>query len=35
MTTYWLERAWTGEGPVRSGVRVTVEDGVFTEVADG
>ena len=35
MTTYWLERAWTGEGPVRPGVRVTVEDGVFTEVADG
>ena len=35
MTTYWLERAWTGQGPVRSGVRVTVEDGVFTEVADG
>jgi formiminoglutamate deiminase len=35
VTTYWLERAWTGQGPVRSGVRVTVEDGVFTEVADG
>ena len=35
MTTYWLERSWTGEGPVRSGVRVTVEDGVFTEVVDG
>jgi len=34
MTAYWLERAWTGEGPVRSGVRVTVEDGVFTEVVD-
>ena len=34
MTAYWLERAWTGEGPVRSGVRVTVEDGVFTEVAE-
>jgi formiminoglutamate deiminase len=35
VTTYWLERAWTGDGPVRDGVRVTVEDGVFTEVADG
>ena len=35
MTTYWLERAWTGDGPVRSGVRVTVDGGVFTEVADG
>jgi formiminoglutamate deiminase len=34
MTAYWLERAWTGEGPVRSGVRVTVEDGAFTEVAE-
>jgi formiminoglutamate deiminase len=35
VTAYWLERAWTGDGPVRDGVRVTVEDGVFTEVADG
>jgi len=34
MTAYWLERAWTGDGPVRTGVRVTVEDGVFTEVVD-
>jgi formiminoglutamate deiminase len=35
VTAYWLERAWTGEGPVRSGVRAIVEDGVFTEVAEG
>ena len=35
MTTYWLERAWTGDGPVRDGVLVDVEDGVFTRVASG
>ncbi|MEO5709421.1 MAG: formimidoylglutamate deiminase [Nocardioidaceae bacterium] len=35
MSSYWLERAWLGDGPVRDGVRVTVEDGVFAEVADG
>ena len=35
MTTYWLERAWLGDGPVRDGVLVDVEDGVFTRVAAG
>ena len=35
MTTYWLERAWLGDGPVRDGVLVDVEDGVFTRVAEG
>jgi formiminoglutamate deiminase len=33
VTAYWLERAWTGAGPVRDGVRVEVEDGVVTSVA--
>ncbi|HYO39694.1 MAG TPA: formimidoylglutamate deiminase [Nocardioidaceae bacterium] len=32
MTAYWLERAWTGSGPVRDGVLVDVVDGVFTRV---
>ena len=35
MRTYWLERAWTGDGPTRDGVLVDVEDGVFTRVASG
>ena len=35
VTTYWLERAWTGSGPVRAGLVVDVEDGVFTRVEDG
>jgi formiminoglutamate deiminase len=35
VTTYWLERAWTGAGPVRSGLLVDVEGGVFTRVATG
>ncbi len=35
MTTYWLERAWTGSGATRDGVLVDVEDGVFTRVVDG
>ena len=35
MTAYWLERAWTGTGPVRDGLRVEVEEGVFTDVAEG
>jgi formiminoglutamate deiminase len=34
VTAYWLERAWTGAGPVRDGVRVEVEDGVVTSVAE-
>ena len=35
MTTYWLERAWTGTGPVLDGLLVEVEDGRFTRVAQG
>ncbi len=35
MTTYWLERAWTGSGPVRDGLLVDVEGGVFTAVREG
>ena len=35
MTTYWLERAWTGEGPVRDGLLVGVEGGRFTRVEPG
>ena len=35
MTTYSLERAWTGDGPVRDDVLVDVEDGVFTRVTTG
>ena len=35
MTTYWLERAWTGSGPVRSGLVVDVEGGVFGRVEEG
>jgi formiminoglutamate deiminase len=34
-TTYWLERAWTGTGPVRDGLVVEVGDGVFTRVEEG
>jgi formiminoglutamate deiminase len=33
--TYWLERAWTGEGPVRDGLLVDVDGGVFTRVEPG
>jgi formiminoglutamate deiminase len=33
--TYWLERAWTGTGPVRDGMLVEVADGVFTRVEQG
>ena len=36
MTTYWLERAWTGTADgVQDGLRVEVEDGLFTAVAPG
>jgi formiminoglutamate deiminase len=35
VTTYWLERAWLGVGPVRDGVLVDVVDGVFTRVEQG
>ncbi|MDX6302044.1 MAG: hypothetical protein QOF53_3258, partial [Nocardioidaceae bacterium] len=35
MTAYWLERAWTGAGPVRDGLRVEVEEGRFTDVRPG
>jgi formiminoglutamate deiminase len=35
VTAYWLERAWTGAGPVRDGVRVEVEAGRFTDVRPG
>ncbi len=35
MTTYWLERAWTGAGPVQDGLLVEVQGGVFTRVAAG
>ena len=34
MTTYWLERAWTPDGMV-DGLRVDVEDGVFTQLEPG
>jgi formiminoglutamate deiminase len=34
-TTYWLERAWTGSGPVRDGLLVDVVDGTFTRVEEG
>ena len=34
MSAYWLERAWTGTGPVRDGLLVEVRDGVFTGVAE-
>jgi formiminoglutamate deiminase len=34
VTSYWLERAWLGEGPVREGVRVDIEDGRFTRVEE-
>jgi formiminoglutamate deiminase len=33
--TYWLERAWLGDGPVCEGVLVDVVDGVFTRVEEG
>ena len=35
MTSYWLERAWTGDGPVRDGLLVDVADGRFTRVGAG
>ncbi len=35
MSAYWLERVWTGDGPVLDGVRVEIEDGVFTSVGPG
>jgi formiminoglutamate deiminase len=35
VTTYWLERVWTGIGPVQDGVVVEVQDGVFTRVSSG
>jgi cytosine/adenosine deaminase-related metal-dependent hydrolase len=35
VSTYWLERAWTGAGPVVDGLLVDVEDGVFTRVTPG
>jgi formiminoglutamate deiminase len=35
VTTYWLERAWTGSGPVRDGLLVDVRDGVFASVTEG
>jgi len=33
--TYWLERAWLGDGAISVGVLVTVEDGCFTSVETG
>jgi formiminoglutamate deiminase len=33
--TYWLERAWLGDGDVVDGVAVTVEDGRFATVEAG
>ena len=35
MTTYWLERAWTGTGPVVDGLLVDVVDGRFAAVGPG
>ena len=35
MTTHWLERAWTGSGPVQDGLLVEVVDGVFGRVVPG
>ena len=35
MSSYWLERAWTGRGPVRDGLLVDVEHGRFTAVRTG
>lgn len=35
MTSYWLEHAWLGEGPVRDGVLVTVDSTRFTAVEAG
>jgi formiminoglutamate deiminase len=35
VTTYWLERAWTGTGPVQDGLLVEVHGGVFTKVTAG
>ncbi|HSV39699.1 MAG TPA: formimidoylglutamate deiminase [Nocardioidaceae bacterium] len=34
MTAYWLERAWLPSG-IADGVRVEIEDGVFTAVSTG
>ena len=33
--TYWLERAWLGDGTISVGVLVTVEDGCFSSVETG
>ena len=35
MTSYWLERAWAGTGPVQDGLLVEVTDGVFTGITTG
>ncbi len=35
MSTYWLEHAWTGTGPVQDGVLVEVVDGVVAGVTTG
>jgi formiminoglutamate deiminase len=35
MTTYWLERAWTGSGDVHDDVLVEIENGLFTRVETG
>jgi len=35
VTAYWLERAWTGTGPVQDGLRVEVQEGRFTDVRPG
>jgi len=35
VSSYWLERAWTGDGPVREGLLVDVTDGIFTHLEPG
>jgi formiminoglutamate deiminase len=35
MSAYWLERAWTGDGPVRDGLLVEVRNGRFVRVRSG
>jgi formiminoglutamate deiminase len=35
VSAYWLERAWTGDGPVRGGLLVEVQSGRFTRVEPG